>query len=407
MSETDLGHEMQAKPKLNARVVFLILAVGLLLVTVLVKTAALSSIAYAFELDLTVLGGGASRPEILQDLIGMRGLVAQTSSYPVLGAEFNRLGIQWQVEHQSTHPPTAFLFVAPFAWLPLPVSTAVWAWIMVALLFSTLLCYSYSWKAALALMPILLLWPPIALSLEQLTIIWMWGIAVAWRLGRDRPFWGGIGIAIAALTKLLPALVIVVFLFRKKWTALFGFLAVWIIATLILLGFNPSVISEYLLSNRTNSPDMIARTDNASLLVNVYRLGGIPLSILALACLVLLLLAHKRFFQTQAAIDSLQLWMLFSFLSVALLPVAWIYSIAPLLPVILFLMRKGKWSTISAAFCGFLLPCLVPPLGDITVLPLTVATVSIGIGLVFDALPWKPFTLSLLEDITPSVTPSG
>lgn len=386
--------------------ILLLLATLALLFLIIGRTQILATLEYTLKLDLAQLSGGATRPEILQDLIGMRGLVSQTISYPVLGAAFDRLGIQWEVSHQSTHPPTAFLFVAPFAFLPLPIGTAAWAWIMVALLFSTLLCYGYSWQAALGMMPLLLLWPPISLSLEQLTILWMWGIALAWRLRNQRSFWGGVGIAIASLTKLFPGLMIVIFFLRKEWQALFGFLAIWVAAVLTLLGLNPSVISDYLLANRTNSLDMIARSDNASLLVNAYRLGGIPLTILALVCFFCLVLAHKRFFQTSPGANSLQLWTLFSFLSVALLPIAWIYSIAPLVPVLLFLLRKRKRLTILAALFGFLLPCLFPPLGDISVLPLTVATASIGLGLMFDVLPNKPLAASWLKDFLPRVTPS-
>jgi hypothetical protein len=92
------------------------------------------------------------------------------------------------------------------------------------------------------------------------------------------------------------------------------------------------------------------------------------------------------------------LWRILIYFSVALLPIAWTYSIVPLLPVIMYQVLQKKLLIKVAGLCCLVLPCVAPPWGELSVLPLTLVTVLAGAGLMFDALPFRIFTASSVAD---------
>jgi Glycosyltransferase family 87 len=166
---------------------------------------------------------GASAPsDLAADIIGLRAMARQEDAYPILGPAAKALGLQWPVNHVSTHPPTACLLVAPVAFLPWPLAAMLWAWMMLALLAFSFRLHGLPWLLALGLTPIALLWPPVATSLGQLTIIWLWGFALGFRNRQHNHFLAGIGLGLAALTKLVPGLMIILFLSKKRWHAFRG-----------------------------------------------------------------------------------------------------------------------------------------------------------------------------------------
>lgn len=401
-----MANDNGAKPVLSERFNRFenyVLALGLV---VLVVVLFLEDVEKIYGYPITLWGASAALrgsatdpaiPEIAQDLVGMRGLVRGSGAYPILATGYKELGIEWDVRNATTHPPTAFLFVAPLAFLPTRLALAGWAWVMLVLIASTLVCYGASFKMAIGLAPLTLLWPPMTFSLLQLTIIWMWGIAIAYRFGGERVFWGGIGIGLASLTKFLPALMLVALLRKKQWAGLIGFAAVWVVAGLVLIGLDGGAILEYLNVNRANSYDQFMRTDNHAFLATAYRWGGVPAAVaVVLVTLAIMWALHNR--SRTSARTALHRWMSLSFLTVGLLPLVWLYSLAPLFPVILYLLTRGKLSTIFAGICGLLIPGVITP--SATLLTMGV----IGSGLVLDALPFRLFTAGTLKEI---VSPAG
>src|SRR5438067_3229631 len=76
------------------------------------------------------LRGEGPPVDLVQDYVGARRFVERRDPYPVLTDAYASVGLQWRAEHRSTHPPTAFLFVLPVAWLPWKAAAAVWAALM-------------------------------------------------------------------------------------------------------------------------------------------------------------------------------------------------------------------------------------------------------------------------------------
>jgi len=349
------------------------------------------------QASLTLKGKGEPS-DIAQDIVGFRALVNKQDPYPVLGPAYRKIGIEWdEIGHASTHPPMAFLFVAPIAFLSWNWASAVWAWFMLALIVFTFRCYGVSWKAAIGLTPIVILWSPIATSLGQLTIIWLFALAAGYYFERRQQFWSGILIGLAAITKFFPSILIISFLLKKKWLALLGFVSTFVSSLLILLYMYPSSISRYIEVNQSNSIDMILRLDNSSLLINSYRVGGWTGVTLILLLFLSIIWVNKEYFYEPVLSLSPRLWILLSYFSVALLPVSWVFSLAPLLPIVIMLISRKKLSTLIVGFCSILIPCIFPPFG--VAIPFALVILLIGMGLLFDGLPFKLFTAASFGDL--------
>lgn len=343
-----------------------------------------------------VLKGQSPIQDIAQDIVGFRALLEQKDPYPVLGPAFREIGVLWNVDHASTHPPTSFLLAAPVAYLPWKWASAVWAWLMAALLFQSFRFYGLRWRVAFGLTTVALFWTPVATSLGQTTIIWLCGLAWAYsRLGRN-PFWSGAGIAVASFAKFLPALLVVVFFFKRLWRGIAGMAIFWIAALVLLLIIARGSVSRYVEVNSTNSVITILRNDNASLLATGYRVAGWAGIACGLLFLILVILTNRECLSTgKDHMSMLRIWMLCSYLSVALLPISWNYSLVPLIPVLLFFLWKGGLDLILISIASIVISEFSTPWGKDSVAPLVTVTVLVGVGLILCGRPLKyPFTES-------------
>jgi hypothetical protein len=351
--------------------------------------------------SIQALKGQSDPSDLAQDVIGFRALVRQQNPYPVLGLAVQELDIEWDVKHLSAHPPTVFLFVAPIAFLPWGLAAMLWAWAMLGLLGCTFRLYGMSWPAAWGWTCIAFLWPPILTSLGQVTIIWLLGWTIGCLYAR-RHFWvNGLGIGLASLTKLVPILMVACFILSKKrGHVLWGVLLVWVIALVILMLLSPQALYQYVVTNRLNSMEMILRDDNASLLAVGYRSLGWLGTGCGLAFLGLVVWANKdRLFDPSDRSPSWNLWIVMSYVIVNLLPVFWIYSFTPLLPVIISLLTKRKLFSVFIGGTCLAVPFFVPSWGSATVFPFVIINLLLGIGLIADALPCKIFTAQTLKDM--------
>lgn len=346
------------------------------------------------------LKGSGSASDLAQDIIGFRAMVRQDTAYPILGPAAKALGLDWPVAHVSTHPPTAFLLVAPIAFLPWPLAAMIWAWLMLGLLACAFRLYGLSWLVSLGLTPVALLWPPVSTSLGQFTIIWLFGLAVGFRYMRSNYILSGLGIGLAALTKLIPGAMIVLFLSKRRWHAIVGIAVIGIVSLASTVLLSPAVIDQYVQANRLNAITMMLREDNASLLGTGYRWGGGWGVIPVVMFLAVVVWANRKAVREEGTLfPSTTLWMVLTYLAVALLPVAWIYSLTPLLPVIVFLIAKGKLSTRCIGLCCIGIPCFVPIWGPRSVWPLVLVNMLMGVGLIVDALPFRLFTARSLRTL--------
>ena len=311
------------------------------------------------------LKGQAPYADVAQDIYGFRALMTNQDPYARLKPALKTIGVEWKADFSSTHPPTAFLLVAPVAFLPWPISSMAWAWLMlIALCISLRFACEYTWDWAFLVTAMVLFWPPIATSFDQITIVWLFGLAMAYHYRNERPLLSGVFIGIASFTKLLPAVLLLPFLLRRNVNAAKGFGLSWLTALVILLLLSPKALMRYLISNRLNATEIILRWDNGSFLFFLFRRIGLAgLFITVIVILMLLVLAYRKYCQESARELSTQEWNISAFLTVLFLPITWIFSITPLLPNILLLLQDKRWIVRVLAICALIPPILVPPWG--------------------------------------------
>ena len=311
------------------------------------------------------LKGQAPHSDVAQDMYGFRALLTNQDPYALLGPALKSMGVQWKASFSSTHPPTAFLVVAPVALLPWPVSSVVWAWSMLVLLCLSLrIGLRYSWDVAILVTAVALYWPPISTSFDQITIVWLFGLAIAYRYRNDRSYLSGVFIANASFTKLMPALLLFPFIIRRRWDAIKGFALTWLVALGILFVLSPKTLLRYITTNRANAIEIILRPDNGSFLLFLYRRAEIAgIFITAVVILLFLILAIRKYSHGWGGVLSTEEWNIYAYLAVLIMPITWIFSIAPLFPNLLLLLQDRRWIIRALAVLAFIPPFLVLPWG--------------------------------------------
>lgn len=155
----------------------------------------------------------------------------------------------------SSHPPSAIPLFLPLAGVSYPVAAVLWTATCLFLFGMTVrtLVRELGWRPSAfdvaKVVALLLLWPPVILDLTlgQLTIPLLACIVAAWadvRAGRDAR--AGVWLGLGAALKLLPALLVVALLLRRRWRA--GLTAVVTFAAFaapVTLRFGPAIWSDY------------------------------------------------------------------------------------------------------------------------------------------------------------------
>lgn len=312
--------------------------------------------------------------DIATDILGFRAIAKDTDPYLPLTTYFLPEGFVWELPTASTHPPSAHLLTAPVAFLPLPVAVSAWSWLMLCLLGASYYLLGLTPKAAIGLACLSLLWPPVMTSLAQLTIIWLFGVVVAIRVGRR---FGGVALALAAMTKLAPALLILPFLIKRQWSTVAAFAATSMVALGLLLALSPSVVWRYVEVNRTNMVTVADRADNASPIVSATRAGGrIGGAAVVLFALTLIAMAVKR--------DLTEAILLVNYAIVLLLPIAWIYSPCVLIPMFVWFLKAGPSWRAGLTVVSIYALSIGPLFGGAAALPIALAMVLPGVGFLAD-----------------------
>ena len=326
------------------------------------------------------LRGEGPPVDLVQDYVGARRLVGGGDSYPVLTRAFASVGIDWPANHRSTHPPSAFVLVLPVAWLPWKEASALWAALMLAAIAGAWWALGASPELAAALAPLTLLWPPAAWSLGQLTPLWLLGLALAWRL-RERPAGAGAAIALASLTKFLPALSLVPLLAVGRWRALRGFAAVWAATLAVLLLLRPGgALDRYVHVARDVAREQAGRGENSALLWAAGHDFGAAGVAVALALVAAVLAVSLRRLRALRQPDRWS-WDAWTWAGVALLPIAWIYSLLPLLPALARTVGRGPLAAIPLALVTLAIPFFLDPFGLPGGIRLALATACLGLSL--------------------------
>ena len=318
--------------------------------------------------------------DLVQDYVGARELATGEDPYPILTQAFSSVGLDWSVPHRSTHPPTAFVLALPIAWMDWGTAGAVWAVAMIVVIAIAWWALGVSAAWALPLAFLALIWPPTAWSIGQLTPIWLVGLALAWRF-RDRPGVGGAAIAVASLTKFMPAVMLLAFVALRRWTALVSFMVVWSIALGLVEILNHDALTRYVEVARSVGREQSNRRENSALVVAAEHKFGVPGAVLALILVAVVIVAGLLRVQRRRTIDRLS-WDACNWAAVGLLPIAWIYSLLPVLPTVVRQIYKGGLPTKGLALVALVVPFFIDPFGLPGAAWLAVALTCVGIGLV-------------------------
>jgi hypothetical protein len=351
------------------------------------------------------LRGEGPPVDLVQDYIGARAVVAGDEPYPILTEAFASVGLDWPSPHRSTHPPTAFLLVLPVSSLPWDIGAAVWAAAMIAAIAGSFWAFGLRFELAAVAAPLTLLWPSAAWSLGQLTPLWLLGIALAWRF-RDRPWVAGAAIGFASLTKFLPALMLVPFLVLRRWSVLRGFAVVWAIAVSALLVLDAGALERYVDVARSGGGEQAARGENSALLVAAeHRFGIAGLSVAILVQAAVLVTSLRRL-RSRGSLDRWS-WDAWTWAGIALLPIAWIYSLLPLLPAIAWLVCRGGLIAATLALVTFAVPFVIDPFGLPGGIRLALATACLGLSLLAanDGSLWRRRVLTARRAVTTASEP--
>jgi len=373
------------------------LELGLLLVLPAPANPDKPGILGGIRTDAAQLRGAGPPVDLVQDYVGARRLVERRDAYPVLTEAFASVGLRWSAAHRSTHPPTAFLIVMPVAWLPWKAAAAVWAALMLAAIGGAWWALGARPKLAAALAPLTLVWPPAAWSLGQLTPLWLLGLALAWRY-RSRDAVAGSAVALASLTKLVPAVSLAPFLALRRALVLRAFAAVWVVAAVVLAAVEPGVIGRYVSVGRSVGDDQAARGENSALLWAFdHHLGpvGLPAGLLLVA---LVLGASFSRLRSLRQLDAWT-WCCWTWAGVALLPIAWIYSLLPLAPALWLCLRRGRAIGRGLALFAIVVPFTIDPFGQPGAIWLAAATACVGLSLLAIALREERLPAAGLEQL--------
>ena len=351
-----------AKDPLNR--VLIAIAVGLTLFYVSpLRVAYIKS--YVAGNTLLTLSGKSPASDMAVNYLGARLLINHENPYPILGPALKKVGIDWDVPHASTHPPTAILLAVPLWLLTWPVFSMLWAWLMTLLLYISLPEELKRAPQTALLLAVLLFWPPISFSLGQLTIVWLSCVVMAYRYREKNPTLAGVFIGVATFTKFFPIIMLAPFILRKKWSALVGAAFVWLLAISILYLLDPQIWSSYIQANSSNFVHQMMREDCSSFPVFLYKQFGIPGALITSA-LFIGFVGHFLFFYMRQGVTRVigeYEWAGYVFLSIILLPIAWVYSVVPLLPVLLKLLSSAKSKLNILGFIAFFAVVIFPPFG--------------------------------------------
>lgn len=329
---------------------------------------------------------GRPATDLAQDIIGFRAMVKDENAYPNLAIAHAELGLDFPVNAKSTHLPTTFLFVAPVAFMPWRYASASWAFLMLLGVICTFRILGFDWRRAIGYGFLSILWLPVMTSFGQLSILWLLLVTIAYKMRHTDSLASGFFIGIAALIKLFPAIMVIPFLLQKKWHAIYGFLLAVGGGVASVLLISARAIYDYM-DLQQNIELMILRSDNSSLFnVGYQHFGVLGLLMVVVLLGIFFLLSRSKLGIGEKRIQE-QSWMVWTFLSVVLLPVVWIYSLVPLLPVIIRFIKSKDMLIKGIGWASIIIPIWGHPWYDQSVPLVAGMTLLIGTGITLDNSP--------------------
>jgi Glycosyltransferase family 87 len=264
-------------------------------------------------------------------------------------------GPAWAVNGANPHPPTLLIAVLPFTLLSYGPALAAWTLAMVAVFIATLRLVGVRFGYAVAIGVGLALTFPGAYAIGNPVPIIGLGVALAYRY-RDNPILAGLGIAVAALPKGSGLILALPFLFAARIRTVISAAVFYAIAALVPLAWQGNVWTRYLDAGlKSINANAHGRADNASLLFLAHSLWGMSYKtttvLLSLVTIGLVLWQRDLFWPTTWA-------------AVAMLPIAWMYSLLTLVPLVAFAVLRAPRRTAAVAVLAAAVTIGSPPSGQ-------------------------------------------
>jgi Glycosyltransferase family 87 len=305
--------------------------------------------------------------DFLADYASADAMTEDVDPYAPMVDLMTRVGTPWAVAGANTHPPTQLTLVLPFTLLAYQDALSAWCLLMVLAFIATVLLMGV--RPALAVpigLRIALTFPGAYAIGNPVPVIGL-GIALAYRY-RDRPALAGLGLAVAVAPKASGLLLVAVFLLSGRVKVVTWAAAGVLVAVVTPVLFYPDVWSRYLDAGTASISFNAARDDNGAILHLGERVGLPTWATMALICVlagVAVLRTRDMFWPS--------VWVM-----VASLPVAWMYSVVTLLPLVVTVLLRSRSATLrGVAVLASVLTIASTPLGE---WPVVVVPIVVGLG---------------------------
>ena len=334
----------------------------------------------SFNAFLQQLAGKRVTTDFQVDYGSAVALLHRQDPYGISREIFAQFGLpSWDIATANPHPPTTVVAVLPFALLGYQNALTAWSLLMVFVMIWTIRLMGVRLAYAAPLGVAVCVTFPGAFGIGNVVPVIGLGIALAYRY-RDNPLLAAVGLTVAAAPKASGLILLLPFVLSMRWKTVAwtaGFLAV---LALIPFAFYPGSWSSYVTGGIEAIALNSAREANASLL-NLATKLGIPQSVavvfLVLIAAAIAVLIKDTFWPT--------VWLI-----VALLPIAWMYSLLTLIPLFCAAVRKPNPRGVGSVVLATALTVGSPPLGlwPTRVLPLIVLLAAVALTQVRETAFW-------------------
>jgi hypothetical protein len=182
------------------------------------------------------------------------------------------------------------------------------------------------------------------------------------------------------LSKIMPALALTPFALNRSWRAVWTFGILTGFASLALLLPRPSPLIRYLEIAGSTSAEQVTRGDNSALLPAATHAFGAAGMVGALLVTAIVVSTSIQRWHRGIKLDLWE-WHVWTWVGVALLPIAWIYSVLPLAPSLVSVLRQGGVIERMLALVGVSIPFLIEPFGMPGAIQLATATACTGLAI--------------------------
>jgi hypothetical protein len=327
--------------------------------------------------------GRADPRDFYVDYASAHAMLHGQNAYANSNILFKGLGPAWDVRTANPHPPTLMPLVAPFTLLHYGAALSAWAILMTFLYIATVRLLEVRLDYSIAIGIGVAVTFPGAYGIGNPVPIVAFGIALAYRF-RYHPALAGLGIALAAMPKGSGLILAIPFLAALRIKTLLWAAGFYLASALLPLLWQGDIWRQYFIHGTKAINANVDRGDNASILRQARVHLGLPGS----ATVVILVVIAIGIAWAQRDLFWPAVW-----LTVATLPIAWMYSLLALLPLFVVAVRTQPRRTIALVVLTGGLSIASPPFGPWAtgVFPFAIVTTAVICVLLRPSGPTLPY----------------